>query len=322
VNYDPDNGTYPESGPVTKYSYDDPDNTVTVTQVMGLDDESHPSDTDEDLATVYSYDRLNRLHMLENPNGEVTTYEYDETSNRTSLTDPVGNETTWIYDNLDRVKTESVEIDNEPLTRAYEYDANGNLTQKIDRNGRVTIYDYDNLNRRTAENWYDDEEVFQRTIGYEYDDAGNLTEVSDPDATYDYTYDNLNRQIGVTQSIAGLTPSIHLDRLLDGNGRATSLSAAIGSAADYRNTYTYDKQGRLVTLTQASQTGGQAVASKRVDLSYEPGGQLAGIARWASTTQTSAVADSVYAYDTIGRLTSITHTGLHTADTQTGQNYF
>jgi len=49
-----------------------------------------------------------------------------------TLTDPDNNVTTWQYDNLDRVTSETNQLNK---SRTFSYDAIGNLTERIDRFG-------------------------------------------------------------------------------------------------------------------------------------------------------------------------------------------
>ena len=253
---------------------------------------------------------------------QVTTIDYDAVGRVESIIDPNGNETDYLYDNADRLTSETITVDFVPLTRSYIYDDNGNLTQLTDRDERVTTYEYDQLNRLTAEKWYTDQYALDYypnspldTISYEYDEVGNLTAVSDSYATYDYDYDNLNRQMDVSQSITGLTPTIGFDYGYDDASRMTSSSATIGSTDDFANTYDYDRLGNLTMLVQTSQTGGNAVSDKRVDLSYDDTSQMAGTLFWASIFQSNIVAGSQYTYDQAGRLIYIDHTGLAAGST-------
>ena len=133
VDYLPFSSDYSESGPATTYEY--------------VGQEAHATDARYSYETISTYDDLYRLHTLENPNGETTTYEYDANGNQTSLTDEKGNVTTWAYDVLNRVQSETIEIDSTPYSREYEYDDNGNVIRKTDSDGRVTEYEYDYLNR-------------------------------------------------------------------------------------------------------------------------------------------------------------------------------
>ncbi len=44
----------------------------------------------------------------------------------------------------------------------------------------------------------------------------------------------------LTQSVAGLTPSVTFNQAFDTMSNRTELRATIGSTADFRNSYTYD----------------------------------------------------------------------------------
>ena len=246
---------------------------------------------------------------------QVTSYTYDNAGNLETLTDPNGNTTTWDYDDVNRVTSETIVIDPEPLTRNYIYEGS-DLVQKTDRNGRVTRYEYDALHRLEFEKWYTNQAAYDtspnsplRTIGYTYDDVGNLLSIDDPDASYEFEYDDLNRQTDADQTIDGLAPTIGFDRTYDQLSRLTSTSTSIGSTADYRNSYMYDAFGRMTTLTQASQLGGNAVSAKRVDLGYHADGQVASTSRWASASQSNPVAGSQFTYDDAGRVRLIDHVG-------------
>ena len=54
-------------------------------------------------------------------------------------------------------------------------------------------------------------------------------------------------------------------------GRRTSLSVEIDNTADLVNQYQYDYLSRITRITQSGQTGGNAVAEKRVDFEYDLG---------------------------------------------------
>jgi YD repeat-containing protein len=107
---------------------------------------------------------------------------------------------------------------------------------------------------------------------FAYDTAMRMTSATDPAATYNYTFDKLDRVTLETQTVAGLTPKIRLDRTFDGMGNVLTLAADFeqgGSvvAEDFINSHTFDNLGRLTSLVQDNQTGGSAnaVADKRID---------------------------------------------------------
>lgn len=172
-------------GHSTITAYDAVGNAVRVTDALG-----HKTD--------YGYDALNRLtQVVEDPDnlGYTTVTTYDAAGNVLSVTDPEGNTTRYEYDALDRVIAETNPLG---LTRHFTYDAAGNLVSTTDRNGRVRQYTFDARNRLTAEVWLNAALQPIATLTRSYDSAGNLLEVSSPDATYTYEYDAVNRATKVT----------------------------------------------------------------------------------------------------------------------------
>jgi RHS repeat-associated protein len=254
--------------------------------------------------TEYRYDRLHRLWQEIDANQEATVFYYDAVGNLTSLTDPEENQTTWEYDPLNRPIEETNEL---AKTRYFTYDEAGNLFTKTDRNGRVTEYQYDNLNRLTSELWKDGVSTV-RTLSFDYDAVGLLTDASDPTATYEYTYNGLNQLLTETQDIAGLTPNISFSREYYATTMLKSVATTIGSSADYKNEFQYDDLNRLTRITQAGQGGGNAVAEKRVDFAYNAASQFDTITRYADLAGTDLVATTTFGYEAgIGRLESIAH---------------
>ena len=255
--------------------------------------------------TSYDYDNLGRLTKKTDAEGGETDFTYDANGNRLTLTDPEANTTTWTYDALNRMLTNTNELSD---TRTYEYDAAGNVVEYTDRNGRVTVYEYDDLQRRTAEKWMDGATVV-RTLSYAYDAASQLTSASDPEATYTFSYDNLGRNIGVTHDLANLGFDVIVSEEYDALGRRTSLAAEIDGTDDLINTYAYDYLSRITQVTQGSQSGGNVVAGKRVDFTYdaEDKGQFTSIYRYADLAGTELVATSAYGYDSADRITSLDH---------------
>ncbi len=250
------------------------------------------------------YDERGRVVQEFDANGHATLYGYYGDDRLHSLTDPAGNVTAWTYDGAGRLRSETNEYND---ARTYKYDAYGRLQEKVDRLGRITRYEYDTLHHLAAEKWYDGV-TLERTIAYDFDAVGNLREVSDPVATYAYQYDNLNRQISVTQTIAGLSASIVIDKQYDAEGRRVGLQATIGATADFANQYVYDAAGRLTRLVQTGR-GGNDVAPKRVDFAYNAANQWTSINRYASTTTANAVVETTFGYDAFGRLEAILHAG-------------
>ena len=109
------------------------------------------------------------------------------------------------------------------------------MLRKTDRIGRTTAYSYDYLGNRTAENWLDYQGSVPHTISFSYDRLGELLSASDSGATDAYAYNGLGQVASVTQTIAGLTPSVTLVQQFDPLGGRSQLAAAIGDTADVVN---------------------------------------------------------------------------------------
>ena len=127
------------------------------------------------------------------------------------------------------------------------------------------------------------------------------------------TYDAEGRVSSESEQVPGLTPVVTLgDQYTAGN--RTQLAAMIGTTADFVNNYQYafdpsnNLYGQMSQVTQSGVSGGDAVDPKRVDFTYDADGQFSTIDRCASLDTSQPVADSAYAYNAAGQITSLTHT--------------
>jgi hypothetical protein len=75
------------------------------------------------------------------------------------------------------------------------------------------------------------------------------------------------------------------------------------------NTYPYDYLGRMTRVTQSGQSGGNAVAEKRVDFHYDPlhDHRFESIIRYADLAGTKMVAATNYSFDGNNRLLALSH---------------
>lgn len=148
-----------------------------------------------------------------------------------------------------------------------------------------------------------------RTISYSYDVANQLTSSSDTDSSYAYTYDNLGRVLAIDNNGTSGVPRVILTSAFDAGSNRTSLTATVSGTNDFQNAYTYDNLNRLTRLDQQSQSGGNSVAEKRVNFSYNAIGQFTQIGRYKALAGDSAneIATSAYTYDTLGRLTGLAY---------------
>ncbi|MDX1930784.1 MAG: RHS repeat-associated core domain-containing protein, partial [Pirellulaceae bacterium] len=90
-------------------------------------------------------------------------------------------------------------------------------------------------------------------------------------------------------------------------GNRTELKATIGSTLDFRNTYQFDTLGRVTEMIQQSQVGGNAVTAKRAAFAYNKLNQRTSVTRYQSTGTSNFVATTDYTYDTVNRLSGLTH---------------
>ena len=171
--------------------------------------------------TALSYDALNRLVSSVDPLGKVTKSTYDSNDNLLSVTDPLTHKTGYGYDGLGNALTIN-SPDTGVTTRSVD-DA-GNKIETVDARGEKTSYKYDALNRistiKSGNN---------QTISFAYDQGtngiGHLTQMSDPNGTTRWTYDN--------------------------HGRINSKTFVVGTLSLVTR-YGYDADGQLKTMTYPS----------------------------------------------------------------------
>ncbi len=271
-------------GLVTRYTYDEDMNLLTVTGPGGN-------------TTGYTYDDRGNLLTLTHPDGNTATYTYHDEFNRvTSITEPPDRQTRFTYDpngNLIQVlnadeKEQNFSYDPEtgdlsaidrfgPITQfnyndhgyvstitdplgnavSLGYDALGNIRSLTDRNGRTTSFGYDAKGRLITMT-----DAMENTTQFNYDKAGRLVERIDP----------LNRSTAYTYSDAG-----RLQRFVDALGNPTTLA--------------YDDAGILQSVTDAE--------GNTTRYAFDPAGRLTGITDAAENTVT-------YDYDADGNLTAVT----------------
>lgn len=271
----------------TKREYDGNGNLIELTDALNQ-------------TTVYEYDALDRQKKITDALSQVTSFTYDAVGNLETVTDPEQNTTTYTYDELDRLKTESNELGK---LRSYDYDAVGNLIATTDRNQRQRSYTYDRVDRQKEEKWLDSQGNAIRTISYDYDKVGRLTNTFDPDSSYSYTYDSAGQLIKVDNAGTPGVNNVVLDYTYDAVGNLKTVTDTIDGTQSGLEEFTYDDLNRVTRITQS----GNGVTDKRVDMTYDAASQLKGINRYADLAGTQLVADSSYDYDVASRLKELKH---------------
>jgi RHS repeat-associated protein len=271
------------------------------------------------ITTTYTYDSARRLLSESHPelNGtETTQYTYNAASDRTRI-DIYRNSTLrsrqYIdYDELSRVIARR---GNNGQNVAYAYDNNGNVKTITDSLGRVTTLSYDPLNRLISSKdpkngytkfYYDNANRVTKIVDprylattYSYDGFGQLWSESSPDrgtTTYAYTTGGLLTQMKRANN--AITSYI-----FDGYGRPAQISAG-----GQHQTYAYDTctngKGRLCSVSLPNST---------VQYTYEPDGRVRSRTEQI-TAGTSSNFTTGYAYDSYGRLTTLTYPNGQTAN--------
>ena len=166
-------------------------------------------------------------------------------------------------------------------SRTYKYDAVGNLREKTDRNGRLTKFEYDDSYRMTHEKWYQ-AGMEIRDLAFTYDLSGQMRTASDSAATYSYEHDLFGRITQITHDLPSTVfdPQIVMSQTFDLNDNRLQLGTTIAGTSDFVTDYQFDKLNRLTQVTQHGVAGGNALANKRVDLSYDAADQLKAIGRF------------------------------------------
>lgn len=230
-------------GNTRTYSYDAAGNLERVTDREGeqarteasrLDPEGPDLVDHSERVRLFSYDKIGRLISETDPAGLKTTYAYDALSRRTSVSWPapepgqVGEES-WIYYPDNRVKSYTSAAGG--LTQ-YEYNLAGQVEKVTDPAGFTTALGYDRRGLVTSRT------DSSGTTTFEYDKAGNLTALIDPRPERyrtAYTYDELNRLVGVVDPEAGAEAYAY-----DAEGRLVTRTDALGKVW----TFQYDNLGR------------------------------------------------------------------------------
>ncbi len=193
--------------------------------------------------------------------------------------------------------------------RKYSYDPIGNITSVTDRDGTTQRYTYDKLNRRTQEEWLDLTGTVTRTITNTYNAAGELTQISDPDSTYRYTYDLDGRMLSVSNQGTPNVPATVMTYGYDNVGNDLTITESINGITGVTTSHQFDALNRLTVNTQGN---------SRVDYTYNALSQVTNRKRYSDPTGTNLVAETTHTYDQLNRLTDIVHSnGANTISSYT-----
>ncbi|HEX3527742.1 MAG TPA: carboxypeptidase regulatory-like domain-containing protein [Thermoanaerobaculia bacterium] len=287
----------------------DPDGLLATVQ-----DEGHASPN-----TLYAYDALHRLTGVRQtlagaPGGAaVTGYTYDVMDNLASVTDPNGNLTRYTYDDFKRLVRQD-----SPVTgiTTYQYDPAGNLVSTTDARGAVAAKTYDASNRLLASTSQLAGSATE-TVTYAYDSAapgsfgkGRLAQMTDPSGPTSYAYERRGLLKSEQRSLLGTNYTTGYQ--YDANGNRSGLTYPSGRQV----TYGFDFADRPASAASPTTVyvasaaylpfgpetrlalGNGTVKTMTYDLRYRPlENRLDG--------SSSTIADYLYQEDAVGNITEI-----------------
>jgi RHS repeat-associated protein len=274
-------------GNVTRFQYDQAGNLASITDPLNQ-------------VTRTLYDARRRPITTVDEAGNSTRFRYDPKDQLISVQDARGNKTSYVYDTRGNV-TQSID----PLGKitSYEYDDAEQIVEQTDRLGRATQFTYNDLGELTTETWLNPDNSQANIIHYSYDAIGLLKQADDAFSSIATTRDVLNRVQQVQTAGPNGIPTSFLNFSYDAVGNVLTQSDTINSVTGATNTSTFDNLNRVTQLVQ----GGPGIATKRVNFAYNALGQTTSMSRFADSAGQLPVAASTFAYDTLNRLTSISH---------------
>jgi large repetitive protein len=146
----------------------------------------------ESQQTDFEYDKNGRRVAVELPLTQRSITTYDEVGNVKTVTDFNGDTITYNYDAENRLESKQFSVSGEvPVTITYT--PSGQIKTVVDGRG-TTTFNYDERGRLVSRIDPDGPYLASgATIEYEYDAAGNRTEVRTPSGVTTYEYDEQNR---------------------------------------------------------------------------------------------------------------------------------
>jgi len=242
----------------TNLSYDKVANLKTVTDGRGK-------------TTTNTFDALNRVTQVSNPESQTVKYAYNAQDAVTSHKDGRNLETTFVANGFgDAIQ----EVSPDRGTRIYWYDLAGRMTKLVDGDGEETDFSYDNAGRLLTKTFPG---ASGETVTYTYDSTasgnkgnGRLTSVTEQSGATAFTYDALGRVITDAKTIQGLNYTVAY--AYNTNGDITQETLPSGRVV----TFTRDNDGLITGITTKPSAAG-TVSTIASSMTYQPYGPLKGL---------------------------------------------
>ncbi|MBI3805079.1 MAG: HNH endonuclease [Nitrospirae bacterium] len=268
--------------PVTRYTYDNLGNLLTISAGRTDNTGNSPNNDVVTLQMSYTYDDFGRKLKETDPLGRSRTFTYDMYGNPETITDAKQQTTRYAYDYGHQLSEVAVDPYSDPAIRyirnqlgqivriehpdgdlSYSFNSAHRLSQVIDRRGN-------------------------KSLGYEYSPGGLLNRMKDSDGNYtDYLYNPIGRLSGVWAPNGDLVSYVY-----DPGGRLTEKWFPNG----VNTRYTYNSDNTLKQLINRSQSS--TIISQH-DYTYDAVGNR--------LTQNETIGATTtpykYVYDELSRLT-------------------
>ncbi|MBI3556014.1 MAG: hypothetical protein HY074_07110, partial [Deltaproteobacteria bacterium] len=289
----------PTTGDVTSISRSDSLGQVAL--VFGLDNfgntvqvnngiTSYSSSTDANGLFLSTFNLHNPSTLINDIRGRVTQrsfasgrvlgYTYDDFDRVTNITDNAGPSVSVVYDAVGKILSKTLTPLNggTPQTTLFQYDARDRLTQVTDAKGQVTQIGYNIISVGCQ----------VRDLPTTYTDtAGRVTTMA---------YDNRQRLIRKTDA------NNHVMRY-EYNSRGDKIAQTDGSGN--RSTFSFDGNERLVQQTMpvtVGASGGPVSATQVMNYSYDVGGRLVSIDKYALGVANAVHSTTTMVYDSLDRV--------------------
>lgn len=257
--------------------------------------------------TEFLYNAADEPVETKKPNGAVLKTEYDGAGEVVAQVDGNGKTTTYVRNELEQ----AVEII-DPLNRktVQAFDPAGNVETVVDPMERVTGYTYDPADRLEAIGY---SEEATPSVGFDYDEDGNLTRMIDGTGESTFVYDQLGRleeatnghgdTVAYEYNLADEQEKIvypngkAVDRAFDGSGRLESVTDWLERTTSFE----YDPDSNLEAIHYPAPSG-------NVDqFAYDRAGRMLSV---DFKKGTESLASIEYDRDPLGQVEAMVAAGL------------
>jgi RHS repeat-associated protein len=256
-------------------------------------------------ATSLQYDNADRLTRITNSQGQAISTRYDANGRPISILTRRAQEIRLVYDSSDRLT--QISTPEGPVSLAYD---NADNLVATNNSNSATTWAYDSLDRIASAN-----QVlpngFNVPIAHTFDANGNRTSMTTPWGTFAFTYDALNRIIGINNPF-GQTVTFAYDSL----SRRTSMTLPNGT----NSLYSYNSAGQIAQITHQVSSSSVPIAfanytydanSNRIGMSDKHGVHTYGYDALHHLTRADHAPESTlpikgetFSYDALGNRTS------------------